>query len=767
MLTLSRFVTAVFVLVAMVLMPPGAAMAQLAAPSIDSFSPVVVSGGGTVTVQVSNLDAEPAAVSVTINGAAATVASRTASSLTVTVPSGVGGGKIAVTTPSGTATSSADLFVLPGRVSAADVGGTGRITVGTKTTLSVPAGKTLVRLFDDLLAERFAVLIEANSPSSCTSTFDLRVYDTRLGQTGAVSCFGSNGQLDTMPPVSVPGVRTLIVKNTSSSAATLDVTIYKVPADADLGTLPLDGTAKTVTISNPGQNGYLSFTGTSGQRISVQTSSASAGFGCCYVTWGIYSASGTRIGSSKAGNDFLDAVTLPAAGTYQLRIDPAELRTGSITAQAWAFTTDADLGGLTLDGTAKTVTLSEAGRNGYLTFAGTAGQKVVVQATGLSASLSCCFLTWGLYAADGTLVGALKSGNDFLDTVTLPAAGTYQLRLDPAGVRTGSITVQAWSVTADADLGTLTLDGTAKTVAFTNPGRNGYLSFAGTANQTVTVQASAASAGFGCCYVTWGVYNPDGTRLGSAKSGNDVVQVVLPTAGTYQLRLDPAEARTGTIALAAWTITVDTNFGTLPLDGTAKSVTLSTPGHSGYVSFAGTANQKVSVQVSNASTDLLFYLNWGVYTSGGTLVGTGRVGNDFLESVTLPSAGTYQVRLAPADGRAGSATLNAWTASADLNLGTLTLDAVAKTVSLSTPTVNGYLSFTGTANQTVTINASNATGGLPCCYVTWTIKRPDGTVLATKVGQDAVTLTLPSAGVHQIYIDPAEGRTGSLTFTAS
>jgi hypothetical protein len=767
-LAFSRTFAAVFVVVAFFLAPPGPAAARLAAPTIDSFSPAVVATGGPVTVTLTGLDPDPATVSVTINGVAATVTARTATTVTVAVPtSGVGGGRIVVTTPSGVATSATDLFVLPGRTPAGDVAGTGRITVGTRTTLSVPAGKTLVRLFDDLAADRFAVLLEANSPSSCTSVFDLRVYDARLGQTGATSCFGTNGQLDTMAPIAVTGARTVTLKNTSGAAATADLTIYKVPADADLGALALDGTARTVAISNPGQNGYLSFTGAAGQRVSAQVSNTSAGFGCCYLTWGIYTAAGARVGSLKAGNDFLDAVALPAAGSYRLVVDPAELRTGSVTVQAWAFTTDADLGALTLDGTAKTVTFSEAGRNGYVSFTGTAAQRVAVQASNLSSSLSCCFLNWALYAPDGSPVGAAKSGNDFLDAVTLPAAGTYKLLLDPAGVRTGSVTLQAWSVAADADLGTLPVDGTAKTVTFANPGRNGYLSFAGTANQTVTVQASGASAGFGCCYIAWGIYHPDGSQVGSTKWGNDVVQVTLPATGTYKVTLDPAEARTGTIALAAFPVTGDADYGTLALDGTAKSITISAPGRKGYASFTGASGQRVSVQVSNASTDLLFYLNWGLYTAAGVPVGAGRYGNDFLDTVTLPAAGTYQVRFAPADNRAGSATLAAWTTPADVNLGVLTLDATPKTVTLSGATANGYLTFTGAANQTVTINASNATGGLPCCYVTWSVKRPDGTVLATRSGQDAMTVTLPSAGVHQIYIDPAEARTGSLTFTAS
>ncbi|BCY10647.1 IPT/TIG domain-containing protein [Actinoplanes sp. L3-i22] len=748
---------------ALVLALAGAAPAWAAAPAITSFTPATAAVGDAITLQVTNPD--PDTNTVLINGVAATVTAKTTSSLTVVVPAGAGGGKITVSTPGGTATSAADLFVVPSNTATADVSGTGRITVGTRTTLSVPAGKAVLRLFDGTVTDRFSVTAEAASPSLCA--FDLRLYDTGLSGSGTASCWGSTGWIETVAATGVAGARTLVLKNTSATAGTLDVTVNSV-TDTNLGALVLDNSSKTVTLSTPGQNGYLTFAGLAGQRVSVQASNGSAGYGCCEISWGIYGSDGNLVGVKKYGNNLLDPTTLPRDGTYQLRLDPTDFRTGAITLNAWLVAADANLGTLILDGTAKTVAITTPGQNGYLTFAGTAGQRVALQVTDPN-TFGCCYLTWGLYAADGSQIGASKVGNDYLDAVTLPSTGTYQVRLDPADTRTGSITVVGYSASADVNLGVLALDGTNQSVSISLPGQNGYLTFAGTAGQRVAIQTTNASAAFGCCYVLWGLYAPDGTRVGSSKVGNDYLDAVtLPSTGTYQVRLDPAENRTGSITFAAYSAATDLNAGAVVLDGTVKNVTLGNAGQNGYVTFAGTAGQRVAIQTTNASAGFgCCYLYWGLWAPDGSQQGWTRVGNDYLDTATLPATGTYQIRFDPQDIRTGTITVAAWTVPADTALGTLATDGTTKTVTLNNVGQNGYLTFTGTAGQTITITASNASAGLGCCYVYWSMKRPDGIVIGTGVSNGSTAVKLATTGTFQLFVDPIEYHTGSITFAAA
>ena len=82
----------------------------LVLPTITSFSPTSGGAGTQVTIYGSKF---LNATSVTINGVAANYTIKSDTKITATVPSGATSGKIAVTTPSGTATSATNFKVLP------------------------------------------------------------------------------------------------------------------------------------------------------------------------------------------------------------------------------------------------------------------------------------------------------------------------------------------------------------------------------------------------------------------------------------------------------------------------------------------------------------------------------------------------------------------------------------------------------------------------------------------------------------------------------
>ncbi len=80
------------------------------APSITSFTPAHAAAGVPVTISGINLGG---ATSVTFAGTPAAITADTSASVTATVPAGAANGTIAVTTPTGTATSSATFFLAP------------------------------------------------------------------------------------------------------------------------------------------------------------------------------------------------------------------------------------------------------------------------------------------------------------------------------------------------------------------------------------------------------------------------------------------------------------------------------------------------------------------------------------------------------------------------------------------------------------------------------------------------------------------------------
>ena len=79
-------------------------------PQITSFSPTSGRAGATVTINGKTFNG---ASSVTFNGVAATFTVGSSIKITATVPSGATTGKIAVTTPGGTAPSATDFTVTP------------------------------------------------------------------------------------------------------------------------------------------------------------------------------------------------------------------------------------------------------------------------------------------------------------------------------------------------------------------------------------------------------------------------------------------------------------------------------------------------------------------------------------------------------------------------------------------------------------------------------------------------------------------------------
>ena len=100
---------------------------------------------------------------------------------------------------------------------------------------------------------------------------------------------------------------------------------------------------------------------------------------------------------------------------------------------------------------------------------------------------------------DGTnLVGStlVTGAGTFIDTRTLPAAGTYTIAIDPSAANVGSMTMTLYDVPADATA-PISPGGAAATLAITTPGQNGRVTFAGTAGQRM-VPVVASGAGCSC-----------------------------------------------------------------------------------------------------------------------------------------------------------------------------------------------------------------------------------------------------------------------------
>ena len=132
-------------------------------------------------------------------------------------------------------------------------------------------------------------------------------------------------------PYTLPTTSTyyMIIHPSAANTGSLTVTSYDVPADAT-GSLTINGGTTGVTLAVPGQNAILSFSGTSGQAITVRVTSNTLGCIFLVVT---KPAGGGSYASSTCASSYNFGVSLTTTGTHTLKIDPQTAATGGVTVE--------------------------------------------------------------------------------------------------------------------------------------------------------------------------------------------------------------------------------------------------------------------------------------------------------------------------------------------------------------------------------------------------------------------------------------------------
>jgi YD repeat-containing protein len=255
---------------------------------------------------------------------------------------------------------------------------------------------------------------------------------------GAALDSGSIGVLTSfIEPVVLPeaGTYKLFADYNGAGTGSVTLTAYLVPPDVT-GSVTPGGSSVNVVITTPGQNGELTFSGTSGQRVSLRTA-PSAPFGSV----SLHRPNGTQqaLVSTGIAAAFMEPQTLSETDTYSIRVNPSGVNTGTVTITLYDVPPDTT-GSVSIGGSAVPVTLGTPGQNGTLTFSGTASQQVTVRMTGDTFGGST---TVRLLKPDGSQLTSSTSGsaNFNLATQVLPTTGTYTIVVDPSSNNTGSVNV--------------------------------------------------------------------------------------------------------------------------------------------------------------------------------------------------------------------------------------------------------------------------------------------------------------------------------------
>ena len=358
----------------------------------------------------------------------------------------------------------------------------------------------------------------------------------------------TTGWLDTLT-LPVTGTYTLITDPGNLSTGGTTLTLYDVGADIS-GSITAGGSSVTVSPSIPGRNAVHTFSGTSGQRVSLKLTSGSfTGGSPSAATVYIKKPDGTTLDDEfvqTAG--FIDVQTLPTTGTYTVLTDLSNSSTGTLTLQLYDVPADAS-GSLTL-GSGSVSTNTVPGQNSLFTFSGTASQRISIAVSSGSFSGGTSGNSANVYfkKPDGsTLTSVFVISSGFIEPQTLPSTGTYTVLTDPSNSAVGSATITGHSITDNS--GTVTINGGATTVTTSAPGQNGDYTFSGTASQQVTV--SVASNTTSCVTVT--LKKPDGSNLTSTfacGASFSLSQQTLPTTGTYTININPSSSNTGSLNLS-------------------------------------------------------------------------------------------------------------------------------------------------------------------------------------------------------------------------
>jgi hypothetical protein len=367
----------------------------------------------------------------------------------------------------------------------------------------------------------------------------LRVYRPDGAQLRYRYCYVSYGGCDVNLPRLSAGTYAVVVEPASSTQRLQ----FKVTLSADVTGELLPDAWTPLTLSRPGQNGRLHFTGTAGQRLGLQVSGQQTLPADRNVYYYVYAPDLSLLTSGTLeGGGTLRMPALPADGLYQIFVDPAYGET--LTTQLRSATGTAE--GL---GVANGPVVYEArgtGEAAYFTFTAKEGDNL-----GLGIS------EMRIVGGSSAYLDVYRPNGDRMMHGTCSAGCRVHLPNLPAGIYVvivkqsrGGRQLQ-FKATLSADKMGLLLPDEWKTLVLDRPGQGARLSFTGTAGQRLSLQVRGQRTVPADRHIRYEVYSPNGRFLTSQALRYDGTQDLpaLPTDGTYQVFVDPIHGETLTVQL--------------------------------------------------------------------------------------------------------------------------------------------------------------------------------------------------------------------------
>ena len=735
---------------------------ETGAPTITNFTPTIGSAGTSVTITGTNYETAPQNNKTKFNATYSSITAATATTINTSVPVNSTSGHISVSTPAGTAVSSADFFVPPSPYTPADVAVTGRMAIGESKVVTLPPNKVGLIVFDGVAGQRVSLGMSGVTINGSWDVATVTIYRPNGTFLQAPFGFGAGGNGTPTQILPVTGTYSILVDPYNANAG--NVTLHL--AEDIASPITINGPPVNLTFQ-PGRNAWLTFSGTAGQRVSVGANGVTLSGSWGRGTMSIYKPDGTTLQApfefDQNGNGTPSNV-LPVTGTYAVFIDPYNANTGNVT----VYLSEDHAPPMAINDPPVTLTF-RPGQNARMTFAGTAGERVSVGASNVTLTGSWGRGTVSIYKPDGTALQApfeFDQNGHGTPTQTLPVTGNYALQVDPYYANNGNVTV---TVSSDISA-TITINGSPVALNLSRAGQNAWLTFDGTAGQRVSVGVSGVTLSGSWGRGTVSIYKPDGTALQTPfefdQNGHGTPTKVLPVTGTYSILVDPYYANVGNVTVhLSEDLSPSISINDVPVTMTFR------PGQNAWLTFSGTAGQRVTVGASNVTLSG----SWGrgtvaIYKPDGTALQTpfefDQNGHGTPTKI-LPVTGTYAIQVDPYYANYGNVTLYL---SEDLSP-PISFNDPPVTMTFR-PGQNAWLTFSGTAGQRVSVGASNVTLSGSWGRGTVAIYNPDGTALQTPFefdqnGHGTPTKVLPVTGTYAIQVDPYYANYGNVTVTLS
>ena len=786
-------------------------------PSITSLSPASGAAGTAVAISGQNFGASQGGSVVRFNGAAAAVASWSATSIGVTVPNAATTGQVTVTVNGQASNGSAFTVITSGTLSGSVTNSSGGAAISGATVQAMQGG--VVKSSATTLANGSYSM--ANLPAG---GYDVQASAGGFGTALKNSVTVSAGQTATAnfslsSPGSVTGKITqpdgvtgiaganvqVFVGSASGSSATADAGGNYSLSGLNVGSYTLEASA----------SGYV----TSSQSVTVSGGSATTANASLQPLAAnpikyVYDELGRLLAVIDPSGDTAtykydamgNILSISRASSSQLSIISFTPQKGvvgsSVTINGTGFGATAGQNSVSFNGVSATIASATPTQIVATVPATATTGPIAVTAPGGSISTSTTFTVLADSGAP-TISSFTPSAGLPGSAVTItgtnydPSAGNNRVHFNASGASVNSVTPTSLNVTVPNPVGSgrisvATVNGKATSandffvpfgshavadlgftarmnlgdtlnVSLPTAGKIAMVVFDAVGGQKASVQMSSGT--FSTC--TLYLFDPFGRQLasnGCNNATNFMDGQNLPMTGTYALGIDPG-GTTGSVNLTLLNATDVT--GTIAF-GTPITVTTTVAGQNARYTFNGTAGQQISLTLTNITYTGCISLAASILKPDGTNLGsTSLCGatSGFVDSMTVPVTGTYTVLVDPGGTATGSVTLllNTFT---DIS-GTIT-PGTPLSVTTTTAGQNARYTFSGTAGQQATLSLTNSTY-TGCIAVAGSIRKPDGTALNSVsicgTSGSAGPTSLPVTGTYTVLVDPGGTATGSVTVT--